>query len=248
MVDDSVLESAQEVLGHSFSDVQILRRALTHASCTDSRLDSYERLEFLGDAVLGMVTCQIIYAEHDDLLEGEMTKIKSIVVSRDTCAEITGRLGLIDLVALGKGMQGVSDVPTSLAAGVLESVIAALYLDGGFDVASRFIRPLIEPHIETARRNGHQQNFKSLLQQFAQQEGAEAPRYVVLDEKGPDHAKCFKICVEIGASRYDSAWGQSKKQAEQQAARKALVDLGVLEESDEGELVVANGEDESAGG
>lgn len=246
MIEDAVLESVQRLLGHTFADPELLRRALTHASSTDSRLDSYERMEFLGDAVLGMVTCELIFGEHDNLLEGEMTKIKSIVVSRDTCAEITGRLGLIEFVVLGKGMLGAGELPTSLAAGVFESVIAALYLDGGFEVACRFIRPLIEPHIRRARRDGHQQNFKSLLQQYAQQEGADTPRYVVLDEKGPDHAKCFKVCVEIGSRQFDSSWGQSKKQGEQQAARQALVDLGVLEESAEGELIVANGEDDSA--
>ncbi len=245
MISDAVLESAQSRLGHAFRDPELLRRALTHASSTDSRLDSYERLEFLGDSVLGMVTCELIFAEHDELLEGEMTKIKSIVVSRETCAEITGQLGLVDLVVLGKGMQGSGDVPTSLAAGVLESVIAALYLDGGFALASKFITPLIQPYVQRARRNGHQQNFKSLLQQHSQQERADPPRYVVLDEKGPDHAKCFKICVEIAGHSYEAAWGQSKKQAEQAAARLALIDMGVLEESAEGELVVAETADEN---
>ncbi len=237
MVDDASLQRAQELLGHTFSDLDLLRRALTHASTADSRLDSYERLEFLGDAVLGLTTCELIFSNHPDLLEGEMTKIKSIAVSRETCATIAREMGLADLVALGKGMQGAS-LPTSLLAGVFEAVIGALYLDAGTEAVRTFIAPRIEPFIERAYRNGHQQNFKSLLQQYAQQSNDDPPRYVILDEKGPDHAKCFKICVELAGRRFEPAWGPSKKQAEQVAARHALISLGILAHDDDGQLVL----------
>ena len=240
MIEDSTLDIAEQVVDHEFLDRALLRTALTHASCTDSRLDSYERLEFLGDAVLGLIACEMIFAEHPDMLEGEMTKIKSIVVSREICAVIAADIGLVELVALGKGMRGASSLPTSLAAGVFEAVIAALYLDAGFEHTIRFVRPLLGPHVERAQRNGHQQNFKSLLQQHAQHSESDSPRYLILDEKGPDHAKCFRICVEIGSRRFDASWGPSKKHAEQQAARLALIELSVLEESDAGELVVAH--------
>ncbi len=237
MVDDVSLQRAQELLGHPFSDLDLLRRALTHASTADTRLDSYERLEFLGDAVLGLTTCELIFSRYPDLLEGEMTKIKSIAVSRETCAHIAREMGLADLVALGKGMQGAA-LPTSLLAGVFEAVIGALYLDAGPEAARAFIAPRIEPFIERAYRNGHQQNFKSLLQQHAQQAANEPPRYLILDEKGPDHAKCFKVCVELAGRRFDPAWGPSKKQAEQIAARHALVTLGILTQDDDGQLVL----------
>lgn len=246
MVADSSLDAAENLLGHRFSDRALLARALTHASTTDSRLDSYERLEFLGDAVLGLVTCEAIFLRYPDLLEGEMTKIKSTAVSRETCAAIACELGLVDLVELGKGMQGSASLPTSLAAGVLEAVIGALYLDAGADAARAFVEPLIEPRIEQAYRSGHQQNFKSLLQQHAQQVAEDTPRYLILDEKGPDHAKCFRVCVELSGKRYDAAWGASKKQAEQIAARSALLALGVLAENGAGELVVAAADDPDA--
>ncbi|MCB9844915.1 MAG: ribonuclease III [Phycisphaeraceae bacterium] len=238
MVEDAAIERAERILGHTFRDRSLLAQALVHASRTDSRLASNERLEFLGDAVLGLVTCEEVFGRYPDLLEGEMTKIKSLVVSRESCARIARTLDLESLLVLGKGMQGQHQLPGSLAAAVFESVIAAIYLDGGFEAATRFIRPLIGPLIARAERSGHQQNFKSLLQQHAQKMELDSPQYRVLDEKGPDHAKCFKVAVEMGDQRFEPCWGPSKKQAEQHAARTALEALGILAEGERGELVV----------
>lgn len=241
MVDESVRRQAEQILGHEFADKGLLQQALVHASRSDSRLESNERLEFLGDAVLGLLTCELIYEMYPDILEGEMTKIKSTAVSRDTCAAIAAELGLDELLVLGKGMLG-HELPSSLGAAVLEAVIAALYLDAGYGAAREFVRPLIRPWVERAWRSGHQQNFKSLLQQHAQQHLPEQPTYRILDEKGPDHAKCFKVAVQLGHERFEAAWGQSKKQAEQEAARLALVALGVLARDGAGELVVVDEE------
>ena len=235
---DEVLARAKRIIGVEFGDDEVLALALRHASHSDSRLDSNERLEFLGDAVLGMVVCERIFERFPDLLEGEMTKIKSTVVSRKTCADIAERLGLPELLILGKGMLTQERVPRSLCAAVFESVIAAVYLDRGFEAARAFLLPLIDPAIEEAEESGHQQNFKSVLQQHAQQVMGESPVYRVMDEKGPDHAKCFKVAVELGGKVYPSSWGQSKKQAEQQAAQMALHDLGVLVRDERGRLRV----------
>lgn len=223
-------EAVETLLGHAFNDPGLLSQALTHASIAETRLASNERLEFLGDAVLGIIACEQIYRQFPDLLEGEMTKIKSSVVSRQTCAVITRSLGLDELLRLGKGMRGSDDLPQSLVAAVLESVVGALYLDGGFDVTQRFLVPLLEPIIERVEASGHQENFKSVLQQHAQQHALDSPIYLVLDEKGPDHAKAFEVCVEIGVRRFPSSWGQSKKQAEQGAALNALQELGLVVE------------------
>ena len=119
-------------------------------------------------------------------------------------------------------------MPSSLAAGVLESIIAAIYIDGGFAAASRFILAHMEPHIHLFAATTHQQNYKSLLQQHAQKALAATPLYELLDEKGPDHSKCFEVRVMIGGRAFGSAWGPAKKPAEQKAAQNALEELGVL--------------------
>jgi ribonuclease III len=235
---DQIISEVQERTGHQFRDEALLRRALTHASVAESRVESNERLEFLGDSVLGLIVCDLIHQNYPDLLEGEMTKIKSTVVSRQTCAAISREQGLDTFLSLGKGMQSSQAVPQSLAAAVLESLIAAIYLDGGLDAARAFLEPILMPLIERAESCGHQENFKSVLQQHAQQSFNDTPCYLVLDEKGPDHSKCFEVCVEIGARRFKSSWGQSKKQAEQQAALYALHELGVAVEDESGRVRV----------
>lgn len=246
---DQCVTAAQAAITYKFTDENLLAVALTHASVADDRLDSNERLEFLGDAVLGVVVSDRIFRWYPEMLEGEMTKLKSTVVSRQTCAAIASNMGLDDALLLGKGMRTQAELPPSLAAAVFESIIAAIYIDGGFKEAESFILEHVDPIIERAAECGHQENFKSVLQQFAQQQQSESPQYRVLDEKGPDHAKCFKVGVELGGRNFDSAWGQSKKRAEQLAALNALQALGVVEETDDGLLRVVDPgfeEDESA--
>ncbi len=228
-MDSKELRTAEELLGHRFADTELLEQALTHASLAESRLASNERLEFLGDAVLGLVVCEYLYERFDSLLEGELTKIKSSVVSRRCCAEIALELGLEELLRLGKGLAERESLPKSVLAAVYESLIGALLVDGGLVVAKRFILKGMKPMIKQAAGSGHQHNFKSVLQQTAQQVLDLQPQYLVLDEKGPDHAKCFEVCVEMGARRFPSCWGPSKKQAEQQAALEALIELGFAE-------------------
>ncbi|TVQ31671.1 MAG: ribonuclease III [Phycisphaeraceae bacterium] len=247
-MDNQTLELAQQKIGHTFSDRELLVEALTHASIADSRVLSNERLEFLGDAVLGMVVCEHLFSEFPDLLEGDMTKIKSAAVSRRTCAVIADSLGLTDLLKLGKGMQTHHTLPSSLAAAALESIIGAVYLDGGYEAARDFLMPHLAPFIQRSATSGHQHNFKSVLQHVAQEQMDATPMYILLDEKGPDHAKCFEVCVQIGADRYESSWGASKKQAEQQAALNALNALGILETDENGEVTLVNGEETAAAG
>jgi ribonuclease III len=237
-VPEELLIAAEAAVGHRFGDRALLGRALTHASVAEERTESNERMEFLGDSVLGAVVAERIYHHYPALLEGEMTKIKSTVVSRQTCAAIARSLGLDELLVIGKGMQQSETMPHSLAAAVLESVIAAIYLDGGYAAAQQFIGPLLDPYIQRAAVSGHQENFKSVLQQHAQQNDLETPLYRVLDEKGPDHAKCFKVAVEIGARRFSASWGQSKKQAEQSAALAALMELGLVQQNEDGHILV----------
>lgn len=246
-IEESILAEAERVLGYTFSDRKLLEQALIHASIADDRLASNERLEFLGDAVLGYVVCEHLYRVYDDLLEGELTKIKSAVVSRNLCAQIARELGLDQMIALGKGMQVRDDLPSSLAAAVFESVIGAILLDGGIEAARRFVIDLVTPHIEEAATSGHQQNFKSVLQQHAQAHLEHQPIYLLLDEKGPDHAKCFEIAVQLGSKRFTPCWAASKKQAEQQAAFSALEELGLIRTTRDGSVVYVPEDLESSG-
>ena len=209
-------------MGHVFANPSLIKCALTHASFVSQRIESNERLELLGDSVLGMVVCDHLYARYPDADEGELTKIKSYLVSRLKCAEYANEAGVVSLVVLGKGFAG-SAIPASIAGSVFEALIAAVYLDGGMECARRFILRFVEPHVDLTERMGHQMNFKSVLQQVAQSMDEGTPNY---DQKGPDHAKAFEICVEICRRRFASCWGLNKKSAEQAAALLALRELG----------------------
>lgn len=219
------LRACEERIGYEFRDKGLLRAALTHASGAMHRLASNERMEFLGDAILGAVVCEMLYRTFPDYLEGDLTRLKSIVVSRQTCARISQALGLKDFLILGKGMSSTPTVPSSLLADVFESLIAAIYLDGGHTAVRPFIERWMQPEIEAAAEGDVGGNYKSLLQQVAQREHGVTPTYQLLDEKGPDHSKCFKVSAQIGSRRYPPAWGRNKKEAEQRAARNALHEM-----------------------
>jgi ribonuclease-3 len=231
---------AERSLGYQFQTPTLLERALTHASVCDARVTSNERMEFLGDAILGAIACERIYDRYPDLLEGQMTKIKSVVVSRRTCARMAKQLGLDRLLVIGKGMRGQASIPSSLNAAVLESVIAAIYIDAGYDRTRTFLAPILDPFIERAAESGHQQNYKSLLQHLSQQSCEGPPHYRILEERGPDHSKSFVIRVELGEAKYEAGSGGSKKIAEQRAALNALQAMGHLTIDDCGEVRLTN--------
>ncbi len=221
-LDDANLAACERVLSYTFKDRALLRSALTHASGADHRLASNERLEFLGDAILGTVICDRLYHEFPESLEGVLTRIKSVVVSRRTCAKVSRLLGLDDYLLLGKGMGTSEQTPDSVLAAVFESLIGAIYLDGGIEAARTFIVHHLSQEVEEAAEDQGGQNFKSGLQQSAQRKFGETPTYQLLDEKGPDHSKCFKVAAQIGNRQFAAAWGPNKKDAEQRAARNAL--------------------------
>jgi ribonuclease III len=225
-LETEILEACQKAIGYRFRQQDLLRSSLTHASGADTRLASNERLEFLGDSVLGLVTVEQVYLRFPDLQEGDLTKIKSVVVSRRTCARFSKALNLGAFMFLGRGMDAHSDkVPSSLLADVYESLVGAIFLDGGLEAARPFILRHLGPEIEEVAEEGHGGNFKSQLQQVAQREFNATPQYVMLDEKGPDHGKCFKIAAVIGRHTYAGAWGRNKKEAEQRAAMNAYAQI-----------------------
>lgn len=222
----------EQILGYKFQNEELLALALTHSSAVDDRLLSNERLEFLGDSVLALVVCQALFEKFPAYLEGDLTKVKSMLVSRGTCARVSRKLGLQKFLKIGKGMISNKALSGSLAAGVLETVIGAIYLDGGLEAARTFILKVMGTKIEQSDAEHSQGNFKSLLQQYAQEHFNATPSYILLDEKGPDHNKCFELEVTISNQRFHSAWGTNKKEAEQKAAFNALVELGVVEDTE----------------
>ncbi|MCR9292589.1 MAG: ribonuclease III [bacterium] len=219
------IELCQERIGYRFRDVGLLRSALTHASGASHRLESNERLEFLGDAVLGFTICDWLFQEHQEYLEGELTQIKSAVVSRRVCARVSRQLQLEECLILGKGMRQSAGVPRSLLSDVYEAIIAAIYLDSGLSAAREFILRTIGEELDAAVEGHSIGNYKSALQQLSQREHGSAPTYRLLSETGPDHSKLFQIAAEIKNRKFTPAWGKTKKDAEQRAAGNAMAEL-----------------------
>lgn len=224
------LEECQASLEYRFHDTQLLKTALTHSSKKSDSIDSNERLEFLGDAVLGFIISEHIFKHHPRSTEGDMTRIKSVVVSRRVLAEVSEHLRLGNFMRLGKGIgaaEGVQkkSLPVSLLANVFEAIIGAIYLDGGIDAARRFILRHLADKISKVEMGQHEVNFKSLLQQYAQRELGGTPTYSVIKEEGPDHFKQFYVVAIVNGKAYASACGRSKKEAEQHAAELTLRSL-----------------------
>lgn len=225
LTEDQKVEICQVQLSYRFSDPSLLRSALTHASGAANRLASNERLEFLGDSILGFTICEWLFKEHTEYLEGELTQIKSAVVSRRVCARVSKTLDLEKCLILGKGMQQAAGVPKSLLSDVYEAIIAAIYLDGGFQAAREFILRTVQDELQQAVLGHSIANYKSALQQLSQKDHGSAPMYRLLSETGPDHSKMFQIAAEIKNRRFTPAWGRTKKDAEQRAAGNALAEL-----------------------
>lgn len=222
---DAKLQRCQEILQYEFENIALLKSALTHASGAANRLSSNERLEFLGDAVLGMTVCEWLFETYPEYSEGDLTKIKSAVVSRRTCGRTATKLGLDECLIVGRGVTRNRSYPRSLVSDVFESIIAALYLDGGADLVRDRLRAWLAEEVRLAVETQGSGNHKSVLQQHAQRELAATPVYKLIREMGPDHRKAFLIGAVIGSEAFPPAWGNNKKDAEQRAAANALASL-----------------------
>ncbi len=222
---ESKLERCQQIVGHRFNDPNLLLSALTHASYATHRLASNERLEFLGDSILGLVVCQWLYEEYPHYSEGDLTKIKSAVVSRRSCGQAACDLGLDRCLIVGKGVTKSRSFPRSIVSDVFESVVAALYLDAGFEFVRLRLKAWLQSEVQTAVEDQTSGNFKSTLQQYAQRERASTPVYRLIAESGPDHRKRFQVAAVIENDQYQPAWGNNKKDAEQHAAANALAQI-----------------------
>lgn len=220
----ALLRECATLVGHEFRDVSLLRHALTHSSFSAEHADepSNERLEFLGDAVVGLVLADEMFRRHGEFDEGVLTDLRKSVVNAQTLAVAARRLGLGRFVRLGRGeaSSGGAD-KTSILANALEAVVGAVYLDAGIEVAFALSLRLLAPEIDAAVPGLRNLDPKTQLQEFAAELGLPAPTYVLEDE-GPDHDKTFFAEVMIGGRRRGSGSGRTKKAAEQQAAAEAM--------------------------
>ena len=216
------LKECQLAIEYSFNDITLLEKALTHTSCKLENNFSNERLEFLGDAILGMIISDYLYKTLPHYSEGELTKIKSVVVSQSALAKVSIEAHLKDFLSVGKGLNDRDFLPKSILANVFEAVIAAIHLDGGIDAAYNFTIKYLKKEIDIVCKNQHEKNYKSILQQYSQKEHNVTPNYRILQQVGPDHGKSFEVIVLIRGTEYGIGWGKSKKEAEQSAAKETL--------------------------
>ncbi|MFP6739600.1 MAG: ribonuclease III [Planctomycetota bacterium] len=229
------LRECEQKVSYQFRDLRFLHQALTHSSIKTIDNPSNERLEFLGDSVLGLVMTEFLYNFFQHRDEGELTQIKSVVVSTNILAEESQRLGLGGHYNVGKGVTRRKKLPNSLLANVFEAVVAAIYKDGGLEVARRFVLRNIYHQVLKVASDEHHRNYKSLLQQWAQRVLGLTPTYRVISEQGPDHMKSFEVVAVIGDKRYAIGKGTAKKEAEQEAARITLTMLDDDENEEEKE-------------
>lgn len=221
------LKECQQMLGYSFKNTKLLENALTHTSFKTPYNPSNERLEFLGDAILGMVISEYLFKKFPSYSEGKLTKIKSVVVSSVTLAKIGTEMDLKRHVSVGKGLTTGSSLPKSLIANVFEAIIAAIYIDGGLKAVFDFILKHLDNEIDIVCNNKHEKNYKSILQHFCQKEQGQIPKYKIVKQSGPDHKKTFEVVTLINNVEYCTGLGNNRKNAEQIAARKTLESLAV---------------------
>ncbi len=221
------LEQLSRRLGYRFSDPGLLAQALRHSSYIHEHPgqagDSYERLEFLGDAVLELVITELLYQRFPGAAEGQLSKARAGVVNEARLAAVARSLELGSCLWLGRGeeLQGGRDKP-SILADVVEAIAAAIYLDGGLEAARRVLLELLGPAAEQAILRAPQKDFKTRFQEAVQEALHITPGYEVVDSQGPDHAKTFTVAVVIDGRRVATGSGRSKKEAEQEAARRGL--------------------------
>lgn len=222
-----ILQQLESELGYHFKDAVLLKQALTHSSYANEKkiqkLKDYERIEFLGDAVLELVTSEYLYLEDEERLEGEMTKLRSTYVCEPSLAFCARELELGKYIYCGKGesQTGGKD-RDSILSDCMEAIIGAIFLDGGFEDAKKFIHNRILTDLENKRLF---YDSKSSLQEMVQGKGKESIAYQLVSENGPEHAKCFQVNVLIGKRIVGAGSGKSKKIAEQNAAYQAILQM-----------------------
>ena len=225
------MTALEEKLGYTFTNPALLENALTHSSFANENksrgAQSNERLEFLGDSVLGMVTADYLYRAHPDLPEGVLTRTRAALVCEESLAEVAGLLDLGSYLKLGKGEEaGGGRERPSIVADAVEAVIAAIYLDGGIGSARKVIRRFI---LDREEEKAASRDYKTALQELIQRESGQVLNYRLTGSSGPDHAKIFSVEVDLNGVTVGAGRGHSKKEAEQMAAKTAIAKLSGAE-------------------
>ena len=220
------LTELQERIQYCFRDVSLLEQAVTHRSyaheCLTRETTNNERMEFLGDAVLGLCISDMLIQSHPDFTEGQLSQARASLVNERSLAFLARTIGLGDYLRLGKGEEcSGGRVKPSLLADALEAVVGAIYLDGGFVRLDEWFHNFFMTLLEEHSREVHHGEFKTLLQQITQKQFQEIPFYLLIGESGPEHCKEFSVSLTVGGIRTEGR-GRTKKNAEQEAARKAL--------------------------
>jgi len=222
-VSEPSYDDLRDALGSPALGAELLDRALTHRSFAyeNGGLPTNERLEFLGDSVLGVVVTDTLYRAHPDLSEGRLAKLRAAVVNARALAEVARTIGLGQHIKLGRGEEATGGRDkSSILSDTVEAVIGAVYLSGGFEAASSVVHLLFDPLMEAAAGLGAGLDWKTSLQELSAEHALGVPEYVI-EDAGPDHEKTFTAQVQVGDTLYGHGTGRSKKEAEQQAAETA---------------------------
>lgn len=214
----------EENIGYKFKDKQILKKALTHTSYAyENNLESNEKLEFLGDSILEFISSEYIYSKYPNLKEGEMTKVRATVVCGENLCKVARMHNFSDFLFLGKSEQQTGGKNrAAILEDSVEAVIAAIYIDGGIEKVKKFIIENLSKEIEKATKNVGIKDYKTVLQEKLQIHGDVKIEYEIINEIGPDHDKTFEAQVKCNNKILATGTGKSKKQAEMQAAKKAM--------------------------
>lgn len=221
------MKGLEESIGYTFKNKELLKKALTHTSyANENNIESNEKLEFLGDSILEFISSKYIYGKYTKLKEGEMTKVRAAVVCEKSLHKIALMHNFSDFLYLGKSerVSGGSTRPTILADSV-EAVIAAMYLDGGLEPVEKFIIENLKDDIEISTKHVGDKDYKTVLQEKLQENGEVKIEYEIIKEMGPDHDKTFVAEVKCNGEILDIGEGKSKKEAQMEAAKKALEKL-----------------------
>jgi ribonuclease III len=224
------IQDLEVLLGHSFRDKNFLLNALSHSSIKTDDRPSNERLEFLGDSVLGLIISDALYRRYPEDDEGTLTRIKSQAVSRSTLQRIAVAMGLDRHILVGKGV-AKREIPASLLGNLFEAIVGAIYLDAGLASARKFILRHLDVIIGEIVEDRAERNYKSMLQHYCQREMGTVPGYRLLREAGPSHHRTFDVAVMLNGREFGRARGDSKKEAEQGSARAALLHFRAVDET-----------------
>jgi ribonuclease-3 len=224
----SRIEKLERIVGFKIDDPSLFLKALRHRSTLSQdkyeTYDSYERLEFLGDAVLDLIAAEILFNNYPEKDEGFLTKVRAKLVRGDTLTDFSKKLGLEDLMELGE-RNGAGKISKSILADAFESIIAAIYITKGYQQAYQFVDTVIENNLVIDKLINTVDNYKSALLELAQAQKRPIPHYELISESGPGHNRTFMVKVLVGDEELGQGEGKSKKKAEQKAARQALKKL-----------------------